>query len=303
MAETIIKQGAELTTPPSPPHVPAPPSLPEEPVVVIEPSRGFGGAWLRELWAYRELLFFLAWRDVKVRYKQTALGVVWVVMQPLLMTVVFTAFLGVLARVPSDGLPFPLMVYAGLLPWTFFSNSVTHAGSSIVGNSNLITKVYFPRLIIPAAAVAARLVDFAVAFVILFGMMAYYGVGLTRQMLVLPALVVMTALLALGVGMLLAALNVRYRDVGVLLPVLMQLWMFASPVLYPARLVRDAWPKLYWLYTLNPLAGVVGGFRAAVMGQPLDWGPLGWAAGLTLLTLAVAAYAFRSVERGFADVI
>ena len=301
MAETFIKQGAEPTAQPSPP--PAPPALPEEPLVIIEPSRGLSGAWLRELWSYRELLFFLAWRDVKVRYKQTALGVLWVVMQPLLMTVIFTVFLGVLARVPSDGLPFPLMVYVGLLPWTFFANSVMQGGSSIVGNSNLITKVYFPRLIIPSAAVAARLVDFAVAFVILFGMMAYYRVGLTPQVLVLPALVVLTALLALGVGMLVAALNVRYRDVGVLLPVVMQLWMFTSPVLYPVRLVRDAWPHLYRLYALNPMVGIVDGFRASLLGQRLDWPSLAWAAGLTLFTLVGAAYAFRSVEKSFADVI
>ena len=304
MSETIIKQGADLTArPPTPPAPPAPPSLPEEPLVVIEPSRGLSGAWLRELWAYRELLLFLAWRDVKVRYKQTALGVLWVVMQPLLMTVIFTVFLGVLARVPSDGLPFPLMVYAGLLPWTFFANSVTQGGSSIVGNSNLITKVYFPRLIIPAASVTARLVDFAVAFAILFGMMAYYGVGPKVQLLVLPLLVVLTALLALGVGMLVAALNVRYRDVGVILPVAMQLWMFASPVLYPTRLVRDTWPHLFRLYALNPLVGIVDGYRSALQGLPLDWASLGWAAAFTLVTLVGSAYAFRSVEKSFADVI
>jgi lipopolysaccharide transport system permease protein len=303
MSETVIKQGAGLDAQPSPQPQPAPPSLPEEPLVVIEPSHGFGGAWLRELWAYRELLFFLAWRDVKVRYKQTALGVIWVVMQPLLMTVIFTVFLGVLARVPSDGAPYPLMVYVGLLPWTFFANSVTQGASSIVGNSNLITKVYFPRLIIPSASVAARLIDFAVAFVILFGMMVYYRVGPTPQLLLLPALVVLTALFALGAGMLVAALNVRYRDVGVVLPVLMQLWMFASPVLYPVRLVRGAWPGLYRLYALNPLVGLVDGYRASLLGQPVDWAALAWAAAVTLVTLAGSAYAFRSVEKSFADVI
>lgn len=303
MSETIIKQGADLTAHPSQQSTPAPPSLPEEPIVTIEPSRGLSGAWLRELWAYRELLFFLAWRDVKVRYKQTALGVIWVIMQPLLMTVIFTVFLGVLARVPSDGLPFPLMVYVGLLPWTFFTNSVTQGATSIVGNSNLITKVYFPRLIIPAASVAARMVDFAVAFIILFGMMVYYHVAPGPQLLLLPLLVVLTALFALGTGMLVAALNVRYRDVGVILPVLMQLWMFASPVLYPTRLVRDAWPSLFRLYALNPLVGIVDGYRASLLGQPVDWASLGWAALVAVVTIIGSAYAFRSVEKSFADVI
>ena len=302
MSETIIKQGADLalkTTPQSP----TPPSLPEEPLVIIEPKRAGAGLGLRETWAYRELLYFLAWRDLKVRYKQTALGVVWVIMQPLLMTLIFTAFLGVLARVPTGGVPYPLMVYVGLLPWTFFSNAVMHGGSSIVGSANLITKVYFPRLTIPSAAVAARLVDFGVAFVILFGLMAFYGVGPTWRSLMLPVLVVLTALLALGFAMLVAALNVRYRDVGVILPVAMQLWMFVSPVLYPSRLVRDAWPRAFRLYALNPLVGIVDGFRSAIFGQPFDWPALGWSAAFTLAVVAGSAYLFRRVEKGFADVI
>lgn len=302
MSETVFKQRAELPAEPAPLSA-ATPSTQEAPLVVIEPSRGWGGAWLRELWAYRELLYFLAWRDVKVRYKQTTLGVLWVVMQPLLMTVIFTVFLGMLARVPADGMPYPLMVYVGLLPWTFFSNAVMQGGTSIVSNANLITKVYFPRLIIPSAAVAARVVDFAVAFVILFGLMALYGVGPTWRVAVLPLLVVLTALLALGFGMLVASLNVRYRDVGVVLPVTMQLWMFVSPVLYPSRLVRDAWPRGFRLYSLNPLVGIVDGFRAALLGQPFDWPALGWAAACTLAVLAASAYLFRRVERGFADVI
>lgn len=303
MSETIIKQGGGLTSDAPPPTPALPPSLPEEPLVIIEPERGGVGLGLRESWEYRELLYFLAWRDVKVRYKQTTLGLLWVVMQPLLMTVIFTVFLGVLARVPSDGLPYPLMVYMGLLPWTFFSNAVMQGGSSIVGNSNLITKVYFPRLIIPAASVAARMVDFAVAFVILFVLLAFYRVGLTWHVLMLPPLVLLTALLALGFGMLVAALNVRYRDVGVVLPVVIQLWMFVSPVLYPSRLVRDAWPGAFRLYALNPLVGIIDGFRASLLGQRLDWAALGWAAAFTLFVLAGSAYVFRRVERSFADVI
>ncbi|MCA1817674.1 MAG: ABC transporter permease [Acidobacteria bacterium] len=278
-------------------------ALPAEPLVTIEPRRSWAAPDLGELWAYRELLYFLAWRDVKVRYKQTALGVVWVVMQPLLMTLIFTVFLGRLARVPTGGVPYPLLVYTGLLPWTFFAAAVTQGASSIVGNSGLITKVYFPRLIIPAAAIAARLVDFAVAFAILFGMMFYFRVGLTRQAALLPALVVLLALLALGAGMLVAALNVRYRDVGVVLPVVVQLWMFVSPVLYPSSLVRAAAPRAFRLYALNPMVGVVDGFRSALLGQPLAWAPLAWAAGLIVALLACSAYVFRRVERSFADVI
>ena len=301
MSETIINGGAERSTQPAPP--PPQRSLPEQPLVVIQPGRNFGSAWVREVWAYRELLFFLAWRDVKVRYKQTALGVLWVVMQPLLMTLIFTIFLGKLARVPSDGFPYPVMVFAGLLPWTFFSNAVTQSATSIVGNTSLITKVYFPRLIIPAASVLGRLIDFAVAFAILFGVMAFYRVFPTWHIVMVPVLVLLMALLALGVGLLVAGLNVRYRDVGVILPVVIQLWMFASPILYPSRLVRDAWPRGYVLYTLNPILGIVDGFRAALLGRAFDWSALGIATMISLFILVISAYFFRRVEREFADVI
>jgi lipopolysaccharide transport system permease protein len=301
MSETIINGGAERSTQPAPP--PPQRSLPEQPLVVIQPGRNFGSAWVREVWAYRELLFFLAWRDVKVRYKQTALGVLWVVMQPLLMTLIFTIFLGKLARVPSDGFPYPVMVFAGLLPWTFFSNAVTQSATSIVGNTSLITKVYFPRLIIPAASVLGRLIDFAVAFAILFGVMAFYRVFPTWHIVMIPVLVLLMALLALGVGLLVAGLNVRYRDVGVILPVVIQLWMFASPILYPSRLVRDAWPRGYVLYTLNPILGIVDGFRAALLGRAFDWSALGVATMISLFILVISAYFFRRVEREFADVI
>jgi lipopolysaccharide transport system permease protein len=301
MSETIINHGTERTD--STPSTTQLNTLPEQPLVTIEPGRGFGGAWLREFWAYRELLFFLAWRDVKVRYKQTALGVLWVVMQPLLMTLIFSLFLGKLARVPSDGLPYPVVVFAGLLPWTFFSNAVTQGVISIVGNTNLITKVYFPRFIIPASVVAGRLIDFGVAFIILFGLMTYYRVALTWQLAMVPVLVLITSILALGVVTFVAALNVRYRDIGVVLPVAIQLWMFASPVLYPARIVRDAWPRAYSLYELNPIVGVVEGFRSALFGRPFDWLGLGQTTVIALLILIVSAYFFRRVERTFADVI
>ena len=275
--------------------------LPEEPLVVIEPSKSWGVVSLREAWAYRELLYFLAWRDLKVRYKQTALGVAWVVMQPLLTTVIFTLFLGMLARVPSDrGVAYPVFVYTGLLPWTFFSSAVSGSGTSLVGNAQLITKVYFPRLIIPVAAICARLVDFAVAFLIYVGMALYYHVPVTTNILMLPVLVLLMTLLALGFGMLTAALNVKYRDVGVALPVLIQLWMYVSPVLYPARLVPA---RLRVFYDLNPLVGILENFRAALLGGEFNWYALGVSAAATIVLLTYAAVVFRRVEKNFADVI
>ena len=274
--------------------------LPPEPLVTITPPRPWPSFGLGELWAHRELLYFLAWRDLRVRYKQAVLGVAWVLIQPLLVTLIFTVFLGMLARVPSDGAPYPLLIYVGLLPWTFFSNSVATSGGSLVANSNLITKVYFPRLIVPSASVLARLVDFGIAFLILAGMMIYYRVPVGPRLLALAPLVVLTTLLALGCGMLASALNVRYRDVGIILPVLLQLWMYVSPVLYPTSLVPAGWRGLY---SLNPLVGVIDGFRAAVLGRPFGLTSLAVSALFTAALLPSALYFFRRVERGFADVI
>ncbi|MBA3715144.1 MAG: ABC transporter permease [Pyrinomonadaceae bacterium] len=275
-------------------------SLPEEPLFVIEPSNSWVAINLRDLWGYRELLYFLMWRDVKVRYKQTALGITWVVMQPLLTTLIFTVFLGMLVRVPSDGLPYPLMAYAGLLPWTFFSGSVSTSSNSLVSSANLITKVYFPRMIIPAAAVGARLVDLGIAFVILAGMMLYYRVSLTLNFFMLPVLVVLVTLLALGFGMLTSALNVKYRDVGMILPVLIQLWMYVSPILYPLSLIPEQWRGLY---SINPMVGIVDGFRSILLGRPFNWTALGFSTIITIILLIYSAYMFRRVEKGFADVI
>ena len=275
-------------------------AVPEKPLVVIEPSKSRVPLDLGELWAYRELLYFLAWRDLKVRYKQTALGAAWVVMQPLLVALIFTIFLGRLARVPSDGVPYPLFAYTGLLPWTFFSGAVANSGNSLVGNANLITKVYFPRTLIPVAAVIARLADLAVAFAVAVAMMAYYGVALTWNFALLPALVALLTLLALGLSMWFSALNVRYRDVGVALPVALQLLMFASPVAYPSSLVPPAWRTAY---ALNPLVGLIEGFRAALLGRPMDWAALGVSAAVTAVLLVYSAYTFRRRERGFADVV
>jgi len=269
--------------------------------LIIEPSRSWVALNLRDLWQSRELLYFLTWRDLKVRYKQTVLGVAWVVMQPLLTTLVFTIFLGKLARVPSDGIPYPVFVYAGLLPWTFFASAVINSGNSLVGNAHLITKVYFPRLIIPAAAVAARLVDSAVAFIMLIGLMIYYGVAVTWSIVMLPVFIVLITLLALGLGMWSSALNVKYRDIGVILPVMIQLWMFASPVVYPSSLVPEKWQRIY---ALNPVVGILEGFRAALFGQKgFDWVALAISTVIILSWFIYSAYTFRRMEKSFADLV
>jgi len=281
-----------------PPH--ATPDLPDEPLVIIQPGKSWQALNLRDLWSHRGLLYFLMWRDLKVRYKQTAIGVGWVVLQPLFMTIIFTIFLGRLARVPSDNVPYPLFVYTALIPWTFFSGSVLVTGNSLVGNAHVITKVYFPRLIIPVATVAARLVDLGVAFAILMGLMLYYRVELTLNLLALPLLVLLLTLLVLGLGMWLAALNVKYRDVGIAVPVLIQLWMFASPVVYPLSLVPQEWQAVY---SLNPLVGLIEGFRASLLGTRLNWPALAISAAITLALLVYAAYSFRSREKSFADIV
>lgn len=284
--------------PGSPSHSTKP--WPEEPLVVVEPTRTSVALTLRELWAFRELFYFLIWRDLKVRYKQTAFGVVWVVMQPLLATLIFTIFLGQLARVPSDGIPYALFAYAGLAPWSFFSSSVTNISNSLVGSSNLITKVYFPRLIIPGAAVGARLVDFSINLLVMGGMMLYYRVTLTWHILMLPVLVALTTLLALGIGMWTSALNVKYRDVGTILPVLVQLWMYVSPVLYPSTLVPGRWQLIY---NLNPLTGILNGFRATLLGQQFNWAALAISTLFTFSLLVYGAYIFQRMEKSFADIV
>lgn len=273
----------------------------EEPLIKIRPSKGWVALNLRDLWVYRELLYFLTWRDIKVRYKQTVLGASWAIIQPLFTMLIFTLFFGKLAKIPSDGVPYPIFAYAGLLPWMFFANAVTSSGNSLVGSSNLITKVYFPRMIIPGAAVAAGLVDFAIACVVLGGLMIYYSVALTWSLLVLPLLVALTALLALGVGMWISAMNVRYRDVRYALPFLIQLWMFASPVIYPASLMPEKWRWVLWL---NPLTGIIEGFRSALFGvNEFNSAALGLSTVITLAVLVYSAYTFRRMERVFADIV
>ncbi|MGH9833878.1 MAG: ABC transporter permease [Blastocatellia bacterium] len=272
----------------------------EKPLVTIRASGKWAAIDLKSLWAYRELLYFLTWRDVKVRYKQTALGAAWAIIQPLFTMIIFSIFFGKLAGMPSDGIPYPLFAYAGLLPWTFFSNAVNGSGNSLVGSANLITKVYFPRMIIPGAAVAAGLVDLLVAFVILIVLMVYYQVGVTVHILMLPALIVLTTLLAIGVGMWMSALNVKYRDIRYALPFAIQLWMFATPIIYPLSLVPERWR---WLLKINPLSGIIEGYRSAFFGRPFDWQSLSISALITLVVLVYAAYDFRRMERTFADIV
>lgn len=275
-------------------------SLPDEPVVLIEAGRVWKSLNLREFWQYRELLYFLVWRDVKIRYKQTFLGVAWAILQPVLATVIFTVFFGRIAGIPSDNLPYPLFAFAGFLPWTFFSNAVTASGNSLVGSSHLITKVYFPRLVIPVAAVCAGIVDFLIAFAILVLMMFWYQTGFSIQIFMLLPLMFLTLTLAVGVGIFMSALNVKYRDIRFALPFLMQIWMFVTPIIYPTSLVPEKWRLLL---AINPLVGVIEGFRAALFGGKFDWKLIIISFLISILILAISVVIFRRMEKEFADII
>jgi homopolymeric O-antigen transport system permease protein len=269
-------------------------------VTVIRPVHGWRLLNLQELWAYRELFWVLTARDVKIRYKQTVLGAGWAIIQPVMTMVVFSIFFGGLAKIPSDGFPYPVFVYAGLLPWTFFANSLTRAGSSVVGSANLISKIYFPRLIVPLSSVGAGIVDLGISAGVLLLIMLYFGVEWSLNLLAAPLLFLMLILLALGVGTFISALNVAYRDFGLLTPYLVQLWMFATPVIYPASLVPEKWR---WLFYLNPMAGIIEGFRAAFLGKPFDLWPI-YASLLIAIVLFIAgSLYFRKVESRFADII
>lgn len=256
---------------------------------------------LKDLWDYRELLYFLVWRDIKVRYKQTALGAAWAVLQPVLTMLVFTIFFGRLAKVPSDGIPYPVFTYAALLPWQFFLYALTESSNSLVGSQNLITKVYFPRLIVPLASVLAGLVDFAISFCVLLGLMVFYGITPTRAVVWLPAFLLFAIATALSAGLWLSALNVKYRDVRYTIPFLAQFWLFATPVAYPSSLVPEPWR--HW-YGLNPMAGVVEGFRWALLGKSTGPGLLLWVSlAAVLLMLTGGMYYFRRMESTFADIV
>lgn len=270
------------------------------PLLVITPTKRWVALDFRSLWAGRDLLYFLMLRDVKVRYKQTALGVAWAILQPLLAMLVFTLFFGKVAKIPSNGVPYPLFAYIGLLPWTFFANAITNSGNSLVNNASLISKVFFPRLIMPGATIAAGLVDLGVSFILMFGLMAFYRVPLNWNLLVVPVLVLLTALLAFAVGVFFAALNVKYRDVRYALPFLVQLAMFATPIIYPSSMVKEEWR---WALKANPMAGLVEAFRTAVLGGHFDFTALAVSMGLTIVLLAVGIFYFRSVEKYFADII
>jgi lipopolysaccharide transport system permease protein len=282
----------------SPSEVPAAPG-PRTPTI-IDASRGWSPLRLGELWEYRELLYFLVWRDVKVRYKQTALGVAWAVLQPLLAMFVFSLFFGRLAGIPSDGLPYPVFSLAGLVPWTFFVFGLTEAANSVVGSRHLITKVYFPRLAIPLATVLAGLVDFAIALLLLLGVMTWYGVVPGVQAVMIVPLILLAFTTALGVGLWLAALNVQYRDVRYVLPFLSQLWLFATPIVYPSSLVPGIWRTVYGL---NPMVGVVDGFRWALLGTEAPGPVIAVSAVAALAVAAGGGYYFRRMERAFADVV
>jgi lipopolysaccharide transport system permease protein len=275
-------------------------SVPAKPLLTIEPHKAWVPLNFRDLWSCRELFYFLMWRDIKVRYKQTILGAAWAVIQPLITMLIFAYFFGILARVPTEGVPAPIFYYSGLLLWGFFSNSVTSGANSLIGNSNLITKVYFPRLIIPSAAVGAGLLDFAIASALLVLLVAYYGYAVTWHYLLMLPVILLTTLLALGVGIWFSALNVKYRDVRYALPFLIQTWMFASPIIYPSSLVPERWR---WAYALNPLVGIVESFRAVVLEREVPWGMLGYAGVFAAMMLVYSSYMFRRMERSFAELI
>lgn len=277
-----------------------PVQLPLDPVIKIRPASFWERIDFSELWAHREVLYFLMWRDLKVRYKQTILGAAWVVVQPVLMTVVFAVFLGNLIKVPSDGVPYPIFAYSGLLLWTFVSNGILSGCYSLVTNSQIITRIYFSRIMIPMATVGVRLVDLIVAATILVGLMIYYREPLSLSVLLLPLFIIQIAVLVLAIGILAAALNVRYRDVGTLAPILLQVWMFVSPLVYSSSIVPA---RLRLLYSLNPLVGIIDGFRAALFNLPLPWASIGISAAVTLPLLVLAAHVFRKLESSFADEI
>lgn len=278
------------------------PSKPEMPVLVIKASKGWSALNLRDLWVYRELIYFLTWRDIKVRYKQAALGIAWALLQPLLTMVIFSVILGNLLHVPTEkGIPYPVFSFVALLPWQLFASALQKSGVSLVGNANLLTKIYFPRLVIPLSAVAAGLVDFMISFVVLFGLMWYYHIQITWNILWLPLLILLALLTALSVGLWLSALNVQYRDVQQMIPFVIQAWFYASPVVYSAGIIPSA--KWQLVYALNPMAGVIQGFRWALLGTTPPNAALAVSTAVVLVLLVSGVYFFRRMERTFADIV
>jgi lipopolysaccharide transport system permease protein len=267
----------------------------------VEPSKGWVDLKLHELWEYRELLHFLAWRDVKVRYKQTLLGGAWAIIQPLSAMVIFSLIFGRLAKMPSDSIPYPIFSYAALVPWAFFANGLAHVSNSLVGSANLIKKVYFPRLVMPIAAVLSGLIDFLLAFVVLLGLMFWYGIVPTLNALWFPLFLLLALVASLGAGLWLSAMNVQFRDVRHIVPFLTQLWLFATPIVYPSSLLSQPWRTLYGL---NPMASVVEGFRWALLGTATAPGPMIIVSSFVVLVLLIGgAFYFRRMEKTFADVV
>ena len=272
-----------------------------EPTVVIEPRKSLLHLDLKAIWEYRELLYFLVWRDLKVRYRQTVIGIGWVVLQPVLTMVLFTAVFGNFAKIPSDGVPYPIFTYSALLPWNLFASSLARGTESVVGNAQLISKIYFPRLLLPISGILSPTVDFAISFVIFAAMMIWFRTLPTWGVLALPFFLILALLTALAVGLWLSALNVRYRDVGHTIPFLVQLWMFASPVAYPVSLVPERWRVLY---SLNPMAGVIEGFRWALLGKESPDFEVIIISSMMVTTLLISGVVFfKHTERTFADVI
>ena len=270
-------------------------------VVVIKPSKGWVSLNLRSLWEYRELLYFLTWRDIKVRYKQTALGAVWAILQPMATMLIFSLFFGRLVKVPSDGIPYPLFAFAALVPWTFFANGLNQSSNSLIASANLLKKVYFPRLAIPIATVLAGVVDFILAFVVLLLLIAYYRIVPTINIVWTPLFLALAFITSLGVGLWMSALNVKYRDVRYVVPFLIQIWLFATPVAYPSSLLSEPWRTIYGL---NPMVGVVEGFRWALLGTNTAPGLMVAASAVAaVLILITGAFYFRSMEKIFADVV
>jgi lipopolysaccharide transport system permease protein len=273
----------------------------DSPLVRIEPSHGWVSLKLSEIWEYRELLYFLVWRDVKVRYKQTVIGAAWAIIQPFMTMMIFTVIFSHLAKVPSDGFPYPIFAYTALLPWTYFAAALSRAISSVIGDAHLVTKIYFPRLIMPLSGVLSPMVDFAFAFLVLLGMMVWFRVAPTWGVLTLPIFLLLALSTALAVGLWLSALNVRYRDVGHTIPFLVQIWMFASPIAYPVSMVPEKWRLLY---SLNPMAGVIEGFRWALLGKESpDFAVMAVSAAAVAVLLWGGLLFFKRMERTFADVV
>jgi lipopolysaccharide transport system permease protein len=271
----------------------------EKPVILIRSPKGWSKLGLMEVWHSRELLLFLAWRDIKVRYKQTALGALWAILQPFLMMVIFSIVFGRLAKIPSDDIPYPVFAYCALLPWLFFSTGVTQSANSLVASQSLLTKVYIPRLIIPMSAILPGLVDFALAFVVLIGLMIYYGIAPSLAVVTLPLFMLLAIVTAQGIGFWLSALNLEYRDIRYTLPFLMQIWLFATPVAYPSSLLGEPWRTICGI---NPMVGVVEGFRWALLGvENPPTAAIGISVGVALILLISGLYYFKRKERDFAD--